>query len=224
MGRMTLRVIFAFLAVGAFAALPIRAQDTTTTTTTTTEHHDDDSDFSHFRIYGGPAYVAPMGDSPITLDTVEDNIETQQHVGWNLGFEWHFIRLLGIEVDYVNANQDVDFGGVTIGDTDFSPLTATLNFHLVSTEHFDFYLGPSYSYVNWGDVKLNEEGEGLVSTDGLAADSDAAWGLGIGLDVGGEHVKFTAGVRYINTNMVLPGVGEIEVDPIVARLGVAFTF
>jgi len=48
--------------------------------------------------------------------------------------------------------------------------------------------------------------------------------LGLGLEVGGEHVKFSAGLRYINTNLVLPGVGEIEVDPIVARLGVAFTF
>jgi outer membrane protein W len=218
-------VLFAFLAVGAFAALPVRADDVDVAvhTDADTDHHDDD-DFSHFKIYGGPAYVAPMGDGPISLDTLEDNMEAQSHVGWNLGFEWHFIRLLGVEVDYVNANQDVDFGGVTIGDTDFSPLTATLNFHLVATEHFDFYLGPSYSWVNWGDVELNEEGEGLLSTNGLAADSDTAWGVGLGFDAGWEHFKFTAGARYINTSLVLPGEGEVEVNPIVVRLGVAFTF
>src|SRR5262245_11620661 len=101
MGRMTLRVLFAFLAVGAFAAWPVWADDVDVAVHTDTDDHHDDHDFSHFKIYGGPAYVAPMGDGPITFDTVTDNIEAQKHVGWNLGFEWHFIRLLGVEVDYV---------------------------------------------------------------------------------------------------------------------------
>lgn len=194
----------ASLMIGCAAGLPAAAQDT------------------HVKIYGGPAYVAPMGDSDVTFGSISDAVKAEQHVGWNFGLEGRAGKLIGIEVDYVRANQDVKFGGQTIGDTDFSPLTATLNFHLVHTKYVDFYLGPSYSYVDWGDVKLNAAGEGLISTTGLGTDSDNAWGAGVGLDIGlGKHVAFTSGLRYINTDLNLQGGPSISVNPLVARLGIA---
>jgi len=81
---------------------------------------DDDFD-THFKFYGGPAYVASMGDSNVTFGTVEDTIENESQVGWNLGFEGRFNDWVGIELDYVHANQDVSFGGSTIVPT--SPVT-----------------------------------------------------------------------------------------------------
>jgi hypothetical protein len=87
-----------------------------------------DDQETHFKIYGGPAYVAPMSDSDVTFGSVTETVEAEKQVGWNLGFEGRFNKWFGIEVDYVDANQDIDFGGTTIGDTNFSPLTATLTF------------------------------------------------------------------------------------------------
>src|SRR5262245_940298 len=65
-----------------------------------------DDEITHFKIYGGPAYVSPLDDDDITFGTVTDSLEGQSHVGWNLGLEGRFNKLLGIELDYVNANQD----------------------------------------------------------------------------------------------------------------------
>ena len=180
---------------------------------------------THFKVYGGPAYVAPMGDSPITFGTVTDTVEAEKKVGWNLGIEGRFNKLLGIEVDYVNATQDVNFGGTTIGEADFSPMTATLNFHLVHTKGFDFYVGPSYSYVNWGEIHLNASGGNLTGSSDIGTDSASGWGAGLGLDIGlGQHFAITAGLRYINVDLELETGPPVEVNPLVARLGAAFRF
>lgn len=197
----------ASLMIGCAAALPAAAQDT------------------HVKIYGGPAYVAPLSDSNVTFGTVTDAVKAEQHVGWNFGIEGRPTKLIGIEIDYVRANQDVQFGGQTIGDTDFSPLTATLNFHIVPTKYVDLYLGPSYSYVDWGDIRLNQTGQGLISTNGLGTESDSAWGAALGLDIGlGKHVAITGGIRYIDTNLGVEGGPKLSVDPLVGRLGVAVRF
>src|SRR5262245_17298964 len=133
-------VIAATIWVGLGLAPTARAQDT------------------HVKIYGGAGYVAPMSDSEVTIGSVTDTVKNEKQVGWNLGVEGRFTKLLGLEVDYVRADQDVTFGGSTIGSTTFSPLTATLDLHLIHTTVVDLYLGPSYSYVNWGAIHVNASG------------------------------------------------------------------
>jgi hypothetical protein len=113
---------------------------------------------THIKFYGGAAYVAPLSESDVSVGSVTDAVKAEQHVGWNFGFEGRFNDWLGLEIDYDQANQDVDYGGQSIGTTDFSPLTASLNIHVVHTTIVDFYLGPSYSYVNWGDIEFNQAG------------------------------------------------------------------
>ena len=195
------------LALGFAAASPAFAQDT------------------HFKLYGGAAYVAPMSDSSVSVGAISEAVEAEQHVGWNFGVEGRLGKLIGIEIDYVDATQDVNFAGQTIGATEFSPLTATLNFHIVHTTVVDLYIGPSYSYVNWGDIELNQAGEGLFSTTGLETDSADAWGAALGLDIGlGKHFAFTAGLRYLDTDLDLAVGPSVAVDPLVARLGVALRF
>jgi outer membrane protein W len=180
---------------------------------------------THVKIYGGAAYVAPMSDSSITVGSVTDTVKAEQQVGWNFGFEGRLGKLIGLELDYVNATQDVDYGGTVIGSTDFSPLTFTVNFHIVHTTIVDLYLGPSYAYVNWGDIKLNQEGQTFFSTTGLATDSAGAWGAGLGLDVGiGKHFAFTGGLRYLDVPLEVQGGQSASVNPLIARLGVALRF
>jgi hypothetical protein len=208
-----------FAVMGALGA-PAWADDDDNPNTVDADH----DHVEHFKIYGGPAYVAPMSDDTITFGTVEDTVENQQHVGWNLGFEGRFNKLLGIEIDYVNASEDVDFGGSTIGDTTFSPLTATLNFHVVPAKHFDLYLGPSYTYVNWGDIHLNASGEGIAGGSTIGTDSAHGWGASLGMDIGWEHVQFYAGLKYLAVDLELADGTSIENKPLVGRLGVAFKF
>jgi len=66
---------------------------------------------THFKIYFGPAYVAPMSDSHVTLGSLDETIEAEDQVGWNVGIEGRFNSWIGLELDYVNANQDVAFAG-----------------------------------------------------------------------------------------------------------------
>lgn len=180
---------------------------------------------THFKIYAGPAYVAPMGDSDVTLGSVTDAVEAQKKVGWNLGAELRWGELMGLELDYVNATQDVDFGGTTIGEADFSPMTVTLNFHLVHTKVIDFYVGPSYSYINWGEIHLNANGGSITGSSEIGTDSTRGWGASMGLDVGlGQHFALTGGLRYLNADLELENGPSVKVNPLVARLGAAIRF
>ena len=195
------------LAAGGLFGPPLLAQDT------------------HFKIYGGAAYVAPSSDSDVTFGGITDTLKAERHVGWNLGVEGRFSHLMGIEVDYVRATQDVRFGGSTIGTADFSPLTATLDFHLVHTKIVDFYLGPSYSYVNWGAIHLNVDGNDITGSSEIGTDSAHGWGASMGLDIGlGKHFAITGGVKYLNVDLELRNGPAVGVHPLMARLGAAVRF
>ena len=190
--------------VGAVGAASVRAED-------------HDYGVKHFKFYAGPAYVSPLGEEDVTIGVITDSLQAQDHVGLNVGFEGRFGKLLGIELDYVNANQDVEFAGSTIGDTTFSPLTATLNFHFVPGDHFDLYLGPSYTYVNWGDI------EGGTSTVGT--ESTHGWGVSLGMDISPwEHFGFYAGLKYLNADLELNNGQTASMNPLVGRLGALFRF
>jgi len=180
---------------------------------------------THFKIYFGPAYVAPMSDSNVTFGSIDETIEAEDQIGWNVGIEGRFNPWIGLELDYVNANQDVSFAGSTIGDTTFSPLTATFDIHVVHTKVVDFYLGPSYSYVNWGDVHLNTNGGTVTGSSEIGTDSASCWGASLGLDIGiGKHFAIQGGLKYLDVNLELANGQEVSVDPLMARLGVAFRF
>ena len=180
---------------------------------------------THFKIYGGPAYVAPMSDSDVTIETLRDTMKTEKHVGWNLGIEGRFTPWIGLEIDYVRATQDVKFAGSTIGDTTFSPLTATFDIHVVHTKVVDFYLGPSYSYVNWGAIHLNSTGPGPFVSSELGTDSTHGWGASLGLDIGiGKHFAIQGGLKYLDVDLTLNNGQNASVRPLVGRLGVAGRF
>lgn len=200
-------LFLAAIAVAALAAAPAQAQDT------------------HVKFYGGAAYVAPLSSEDITVGSVTDSVEAQQQIGWNLGVEGRLGKLIGLELDYINATQDIDVGGTTMGSASFAPLTFTLNFHIVPTKIVDFYLGPSYSYVNWGDIELNQSGQTFFGSSGLGTDSASAWGVALGLDIGlGKHFAFTGGLRYLDLPLKTDTGDSVAVNPLIGRLGIAIRF
>lgn len=180
---------------------------------------------THVKFYGGPAYVAPMSDSDVTLGVISDTVKEEKKVGWNLGVEGRFTKWIGLEVDYVHANQDVTFGGSTIGGTTFSPLTATFNIHPVHTKAVDFYLGPSYSYVNWGEIHLNANGGAITGSSTIGTQSAKGWGASVGLDIGlGKHFAICGGLEYLNVDLEMDNGQTADVKPLVARINAAFRF
>src|SRR5262245_64343321 len=94
-----------------------------------------------------------MSDEDFDISGIDDTLEAADSVGWQFGFEWQFTDRLGIEVDYINSTQDIEFGGDTIAEVDFQPLSASLNIHLFDSDIIDFYIAPTASWVNWGDIE-----------------------------------------------------------------------
>ncbi|HEX4825563.1 MAG TPA: OmpW family outer membrane protein [Candidatus Polarisedimenticolaceae bacterium] len=181
---------------------------------------------THFKLYGGAAYVAPLSESDVTVGSVTDSVKAEKQVGWNVGAEVRLGKLIGIELDYIDATQDVKVGGATLGHTTFSPFTGTVNFHLLHSSLVDLYLGPSYSYVNWGNLELNQQGQAFFGSSGLGTDSESAWGAAVGLDIGfGKHFAITGGLRYLDVKLQASSSSQsVAVNPLIGRLGVAVRF
>jgi outer membrane protein W len=154
----------------------------------------------------------------ITFGAIMDSLAAEDNYGWNAGFEGRIKKLLGIELDYSNTNQDLEFGGSRIGDTNFSPVALTLNFHVVSGEKWDFYLGPTYAYINWSDIDLDDGSQ--VSTN-----TGHGWGVSVGLDwYPWEHFGFYSGLRYLDANLDFDNGPSTSQNPLIARIGVAARF
>lgn len=173
----------------------------------------------NFKVFGAAGYVSPLSDENVTIGSVTDSIQAASQAGWNVGFEWRMTKLLGLEFDYLNATHDIEFGDATIGETTFQPISATLNFHLVHTKVVDFYLGPTASYVDWGNIDRNDGGS-------IPIDGEFAYGGSIGLDIGlGKSFAIIGGVRYLVVDLTATDAGTVDsvaVNPLVSRLGVAF--
>lgn len=176
------------------------------------------ADTPKFKVFGGASYVSPLAEDDVTIGSVEDSIEASDELGWTVGFEFRFNKVLGLELDYVNATNDIEFGGDTIGDVHIQPLSATLNFHLIPTSIVDLYLGPTASYFIVDDVEVDSVGE-------FKTDNEFAYGASLGLEIGfGDTFAILGGVRWLKADIEPDGLDEIGLDPLLTRLGVAFRF
>lgn len=204
---MTRYAALASLALAAAAFGPAFGQDT------------------HVKIFAAASYVSPLSEEDVTINSVTQSVKNSSELGWDFGIEGRFNKWLGLEVDYIHVNQDVKYNGETIGNTTLAPLSATFDIHVVHTKIIDFYLGPTYSYVNWGDIRLNGPGSVFYGTDNLGTDSESAWGASLGLDIGlGSHVAIVTGLRYLRLDLTPQGGQGAKVDPLFARVGIGFRF
>lgn len=175
-----------------------------------------EQDYS-FKVFGGAAYVAPQGDS--ALAGIARSVEASSEYGIEIGGEWKPSERFGLELSYLDAEHDVEADGTAIGSIDLRPWTFTANFHVVSRDALRWYIGPSVSYVDWSDIALN--GGGSLDVNG-----ETAYGVSTGLDIGfGDTFALQLGLRWLEASVdsdVLPD--DVSVDPLFARVGVAFRF
>jgi outer membrane protein W len=195
---------FGALAVGVAAAM------LTTTAKAQEETYD-------FKLFGGAAYVAPLGDS--SLAGLADTVEASAEYGWEIGGEWKPTDRFGLELAYFAAEHDVEADGTVIGDIDLRPLTFTANFHLVNRDAFNWYVGPTLAYIDWSDVRLG----GGASLD---VDGETTYGISTGVDIGfGDTVALQFGLRWLDASVESPVLpNDVSVDPLFTRIGVAFRF
>jgi outer membrane protein W len=189
------------VATGALAAMPALAQESS----------------YDFKLFGGAAYVSPLSDS--SLAGVANSVEASSEYGWEIGGEWKTSDRLGLELAYLDATHDVEADGTVIGDISLRPWTFTANFHVVNGDTFNWYVGPTLSYVDWSDIELN-------SGASLAVDSETAYGISTGVDIGlGDTFAIQLGLRYLDASVEAPALpDDVSVDPLFMRVGVAFRF
>lgn len=171
-----------------------------------------------FRIFGGTSYISPLASSDQNVDGVVESLEASEEFGWEVGVEMRLGQILGIEASYLNATQDIELGGVVVGEIDFSPVFATLNLHLVSSRAFDLWIGPTVAFVDWGEIEL-------VDGTRVELDSEEAFGASLGLEIGiSPNLALSGGLRWIEAGPEVAGFEEFAVDPLFARVGLALRF
>ena len=182
----------------AFAAPAARAQD-----------------MYDWKVFIAGAYVVPLNDSEID----GDDVSLSSEFGYEFGAEWRPINRLGFELAYLDVDQDVEVNDETFGEVGFSPLTLTFNFHLINKNAFNWYLGPTIGFVDWGDLEVPGAGSAEI-------ESETTYGASTGLTIGlGETFAIQLGVRYLDSTAESSDLGdEVDVDPLYATVGVAFRF
>lgn len=204
MTRKTTQLRSALIAVGgaALVALPAQAQE--------------GSSYG-FKLFGGAAYISPLSDS--SLSGIADSVEASSEFGWELGAEWKPTDRLGLEVAYLDATHDVEADGTVIGDIGLRPWNFSLNFHLIDRDAFNWWIGPTVSYIDWSAVQLTGGGS-------LDVDSQTTYGASTGMSIGlGDAFAVQLALRWLDASVDSPSLpDEVSVDPLFVNLGVAYRF
>jgi outer membrane protein W len=189
-----LTIALAVLAAALVVAQPATAQD------------------NNWKLFGGATYVTPMSDEDIDLGAGLDTVELSDEAGFVGGIEWRWNKLLALQGDVMWSSSDVEYGNNdSFAEIDMMPITLGLNFHLIPSKFFDLYVGPTASWVSWGD--LEEQGGAESSVD-----DEFAYGAQIGLDLSfAESWAVVTGVRYLQLD-----AEDVSVDPLFWTLGLGF--
>lgn len=162
-----------------------------------------------WKVLAAVSYLSPLSDS---TDSAGEVIEAASAVGWEVGAEWRLVKLIGLELDYMQSTNDVEIDGVVQAEIDVTPLTLAANIHIIPDNIIDFYVGPCASYVSF-------------DADAADIDSEATFGAVAGLDIGiGEHFAVTGGARWLDLSAEDDEGTELSIDPIFLRVGVAWRF
>lgn len=165
---------------------------------------------------GNLASINPTSDSTLG----GSKVEADSAVGLEASFEYKFSKAWGVEAAVLFAGHDVEADGQKIGEIDQTPLLFSANYHFPTAGKADWYVGPTLGYTFWGDLDVDAPGSPDPSTDG-----EFTYGVNAGVDVPLEgNWAFTGGLRYLFSKAGADGVGDVDVNPLVLRAGVAYRF
>lgn len=172
------------------------------------------------RAFVAASWVSPQSDGSIDFGTTRGNVEVAGALGWSLGGEWRWTRLLGFEVDYRFVTHEIEVEGDLAGQTDISALDLSLLFHFLASDLVDLYGGPTISFMEWGDLDLDDDAEALTGGKSLDLEGKSAWGLAVGADIGvSQRLAVVLGLRWLNQEIDFGDLGEVGVFPFEGRVG-----
>jgi outer membrane protein W len=169
-----------------------------------------------WKLFLGGSYVAPLSKTDVA--TLGTSVKASSELGYEIGVEWKGTDRFGFEIAYLDANSDIKTGSGKIGDITMRPWDISLNFHIIDKNIFNWYIGPTLSYISWSDLKL---------TNGvkLPVDSQTTYGVSTGLVIGlGQTFGIQFGLRYIEASIDAGLPQKIKVDPLFASVAVSFRF
>lgn len=168
-----------------------------------------------WKLFIGGAYVSPLGDGDDS--NLGNSIEAASDLGYELGIEWKGTDRFGFEISYLDENMDIETGSGPIGDISMRPWNFTLNIHVIDKNAFNWYVGPTVSYIDWSDLELTNGTK-------VDVDSETRYGISTGFVVGlGETFAIQFGLRYMDAS-IDTGASEISVDPLFTSVAIAFRF
>lgn len=144
--------------------------------------------------------------------------------GFGFDAERRFSKLLGLELAIGYTSADIDFNhsvgaGVQTDELGMIPIWAALNFHLLETERFDFYIGPELAYF-WYLDDLSYDVPGVGTFDFSTDNEFPSFGFLLGVDfwlneTWGLNLAFRFQDADADSNHDLP------IDPTFVTIGVA---
>jgi len=174
---------------------------------------------TEWKIRFGLLYSSPTGDFSDSGQTTELDDSTGIHAST----EFRVTDRIGVEPGLGYAKHDItveESGFPTLDfETTWTAFTVNGNFHLLRERTFDLYVGPTVGYVFWDDIETGAPSD-------IPTDDEFAIGLNAGIDVpiGDSSWAFAGALRYLFTDLGVPGGSDIGVDPIQIKVGLSYSF
>lgn len=163
-------------------------------------------------------------DSALTGLDVEDNAQ--------LGLTATYMVTPKFGVELLAATpfeHDITSGNVTVGTTKHLPPTVSAQFYPLDNATFQPYVGAGLNYTTFFSEELNATGKTATGAHSISLSDSVGLALEVGVDVKvTDKLIVNASVWKVdmNTDVSLDGakVGELEIDPLVAMIGVGYKF
>jgi outer membrane protein W len=164
-------------------------------------------------------YTAPTS----SLKTAGIETKAEGTVDYGLQYRHKFLdsNRLGLGISVLYAQFDVKSAGVKAGTIDNTPVLIDLNWNFL--EKRSLFIGVTAGYSMWGNFSPQGGGTNVNTKDNVV------YGLNLGWDINlGDHWAILTSLRYLEQKVESDDPAapsqSVNVNPVVANIGVAFRF
>lgn len=177
-------------------------------------------------VRAGIAHAMP----DVSTDAALSGLDVEDNTQLGLTASYMVTPKFGVELLAATPfEHDITAGGVTIGTTKHLPPTVSAQFFPLDNPTFQPYVGAGLNYTMFFSEELNATGKAASGANSISLSDSLGLALEVGIDVKvADNIVVNAAVWKVdmNTDVSLDGtkVGELEIDPLVAMIGVGYKF